>query len=85
MYQIIIKKSAAKEMELLPIKILQAVTKAILKLSEQPRPKGSRKINPLSSNLWRIRIGDYRVVYSIDDMVRIVDVKKVGHRKDIYD
>jgi mRNA interferase RelE/StbE len=37
------------------------------------------------ANFWRIRIGDYRVVYVIDDEIRIVNIRKVGHRKDIYD
>ena len=85
MYRIVIKKSAAKELESLPSKILPAVTKAILNLSHQPRPTGCKKLKGRFGDLWRIRIGDYRVIYSIDDVVRIIDVQKVGHRKDIYD
>ncbi len=85
MYRIIIKKSAAKEFELLPSKILIIVTASILELAEQPRPKGSKKLKGHFGDLWRIRIGDYRVIYSIDDVVKIVDIQKAGHRKDIYD
>jgi len=85
MYRIVIKKSAAKELELLPSKVLPAVTKAILNLSNQPRPSGCKKLKGQSGYLWRIRIGDYRVIYSIDDVIKIIDVQKVGHRKDIYD
>ena len=84
MYQILIKKSAAKEMELLPFKITSAVTSAILGLANNPRPAGCKKLKGKSSYFWRIRIGNYRVVYSIDDVVRIIDIQKVGHRKDIY-
>ena len=85
MYRIVIKKSAARELESLPSRILSSVTKAILNLSFQPRPAGCKKLKGQSGYLWRIRIGDYRVIYSIDDVVKIIDVQKVGHRKDIYD
>ena len=83
-YKITVKKSAAKEIENLPIKIVPKIARCILGLAENPRPKNSKKLKASSSNLWRIRIGDYRVVYTIDDKIEIVDVQKVGHRKDIY-
>lgn len=85
MYRIIIKKTAAKEMALLPQKFLAAVTQSILNLSQNPRPNGCKKLKAQKGNLWRIRIGDYRVIYSIDDVIKIIDVQKVGHRKDIYE
>lgn len=84
-YSITIKKSAAKEMELLPQKILTPVTEAIFSLAENPRPRGCKKLKGTKQDYWRIRIGDYRVIYSIDDVIRIVDVNKVGHRRDIYE
>ena len=84
-YTITIKKTAAKELELLPKKILYAVTTAIYDLGENPRPRGCKKLKGSKDNYWRIRIGDYRVLYSIDDVIRIVDVQKVGHRRDIYE
>ena len=83
-YKIVVKKSAAKEIEALPTKILPQVTKAIYNLADTPRPQGCKKLKGSKENLWRIRIGDYRVVYIIDDSIRIVDVQKVGHRKDVY-
>jgi len=58
--------------------------KSILALSEDPRPIGAKKLRGGPDN-WRIRIGDYRVVYSVDDEILVVDVRKVGHREDIYD
>ena len=85
MYRIVIKKSAVRELESLPSKILSAVTKAILNLSYQPRPRGCKKLKGQSGYLWRIRIGDYRVIYSIDDVVKIIDVQKIGHRKNVYE
>ena len=84
MYSITIKKSAAKELEHLPGNILKKVTHEIYQLAGNPRPTGSKKLKGSSENLWRIRIGDYRVVYLIEDTVKIIDIRKVGHRKDIY-
>lgn len=72
-------------MELLPQKILTPVTEAIFSLAENPRPRGCKKLKGTKQDYWRIRIGDYRVIYSIDDVIRIVDVNKVGHRRDIYE
>lgn len=84
MYTIQIKKSAAKEMELLPVKITALITTAILDLANNPRPTGCKKLRGKSTDFWRIRIGDYRVIYTIDDQIKIIDVQKIGHRKDIY-
>ncbi len=59
------------------------ILRAILNLKNNPRPIGSKKLKGNSEN-WRIRVGNYRIVYSIDDKISIVDIRKVGHRKDIY-
>ena len=83
-YSITIKKSAVKEMELLPKKILQSINTSIYLLAENPRPPGCKKLKGAKGNFWRIRVGDYRVLYSIEDEIRIVDIYKVGHRRDIY-
>ena len=59
------------------------ILSAIEGLADDPRPSGCRKIRG-SKNLWRIRIGDYRVVYSVDDTPRVVDIVVVRHRSDAY-
>lgn len=84
-YTLTIKKSAAKIMEALPTKAVKPVTEAILSLAETPRPKGCKKLKGKLSDLWRIRVGDYRIIYSIDDQIRIIDIQEIGHRKDIYE
>jgi mRNA interferase RelE/StbE len=84
-YKIVVKKSAVKEIEALPTKILPQVTTAISRLADTPRPQGCKKLKGSKDNLWRIRIGDYRVVYIISDAIQIIDIQKVGHRKDIYE
>jgi mRNA interferase RelE/StbE len=84
MYKVIVSKSASKELADLPTQAVNRIIPAIQKLGEDPRPAGCKKLKG-SQDTWRIRIGDYRVIYTIDDVIRIVDVRSVGHRKDIYD
>ncbi len=84
MYSVVVSKSAQKELQDLPTIVIQRIVPALKLLAENPRPVGSKKLKG-STNAWRIRVGDYRVVYSIEDEIRIVDVRKIGHRKDIYE
>ncbi|SIT14443.1 type II toxin-antitoxin system RelE family toxin [Belliella pelovolcani] len=83
-YEIVVSKSASKELLKLPKKVNNKIINAILLLADNPRPSGAKKLRGLSEN-WRIRIGDYRVIYAISDEISIVDIRKVGHRKDIYE
>lgn len=83
MYNVVISKSASKEIANLPSQIINRIIPAIKKLGENPRPSGCKKLKG-GQNAWRIRVGDYRVIYTIDDVIRIVDVRSIGHRKDIY-
>ena len=83
MYKLILKKSAIKEINCLPKKILVSVAKVIDSLALEPRPKGCIKLKG-KENLWRMRVGDYRVVYNIDDKIEIIEILRVRHRKDIY-
>lgn len=85
MYQIIFGRSAEKDLEQLPLKETKRISKVIDELAKEPRPIGSKKLKGTDRNLWRVRIGDYRVVYNINDTIKIVDIRKVGHRKDIYE
>jgi len=81
-YRILIKPSAKKELEKLPKKDLQKIVVKIQNLSSDPRPAGSEKLS--DDDKFRIRQGNYRIVYSIEDFKLIVFVVKIGHRKDIY-
>jgi len=85
MYQVQFSRSAEKEIAALPGAVVKRLAKAIDGLENNPRPQGCKKLKGSAENLWRIRVGDYRVVYSIEDVLLIVDIRKVGHRKDIYD
>lgn len=81
-YRIEIKKSAAKEIKKLPSPDLKKILAAIASLSENPRPHGCVKLS--GDEKYRIRSGDYRILYSIEDDALIVCVVKVGHRREVY-
>ena len=81
-YSIRILRRAQKELASVPVDCYERLKSAILSLGDAPRPEGSRKLTGRSG--WRIRVGDYRVIYEIDDAARIVLVLHVGHRRDVY-
>lgn len=81
-YKILIKPSAKKELEKLPKKDIQKIVVKIQDLSADPRPVGSEKLS--GDDKFRVRQGNYRIVYSIEDDKLIVFIVKIGHRRDIY-
>ena len=82
-YRLLIKPSAVKDIEAIPLKRdRQRVVERISKLAEDPRPSGSEKIS--GQDKYRVRQGRYRILYAIADQDLIVQVVKVGHRKDVY-
>jgi len=82
-YSVTFARSARKELEKLPPTIAGRILGKIENLAIAPRPHGSLKLQG-EKNLWRIRIGDYRVVYEIHDDKKSIDVAIVRHRKDVY-
>jgi len=83
MYQITFKKSALKELSDISKPYSQNIAIAIDKLAENPRPDGVKKLKG-EDNAYRIRIGDYRVIYTIEDVIKIVEIQRIRHRKDSY-
>ncbi|XWK88682.1 MAG: type II toxin-antitoxin system RelE/ParE family toxin [Phormidium sp.] len=81
-YTIRFKNSAAKELRSLDINLQVRIGEEIDRLTLKPRPEGVVKLK--GSDFYRIRIGDYRVVYIIDDQERIVRIVRVRHRRDAY-
>ena len=82
-YALIIKKSAEKELLALPRESAFKIKGAIDALAHNPRPKGCKKLSGKTDD-YRIRIGSYRVVYTISDAEVVVWVIKVAHRKEVY-
>lgn len=84
LYRLVIKSSAAKELEAVGQKADRArLVASIQALALQPKPTGAEKLSG-QQDLYRIRSGNYRVVYEIDNGEIVVTVIKVGHRKEIY-
>lgn len=82
-YQIEFVKQAAKQLRALPVQEQEWLQPKIDALATEPRPIGVIKLAE-EEDLYRIRVGDYRIIYSIQDTQLLVLVVKIGHRRDVY-
>lgn len=76
-------RSARKEIDAIPARTAVRIVEAVGRLAEDPRPAGCKKLKG-HDDLWRIRIGSYRVIYFIGDAIRLVRIEKVSDRKEAY-
>jgi len=83
-YSLEIKPAAAKELDALDHALFARIDRKILVLAENPRPSGCKKLRGYKDQ-WRIRVGDWRVVYIVDDAAKRVSVTRVAHRREVYD
>ena len=81
-YELRIVHTAEKEMDKLPGAVHSRVSKRILSLQDNPRPRGIKRLS--GGEEYRLRIGDYRALYTIDDTNLIVTIFAVGHRREVY-
>jgi mRNA interferase RelE/StbE len=81
-YSLEIKRSAAKELAQVPPKDRGRIVARIQALAEDPRPAGAEKLS--GQERYRVRQGDYRILYEIEDQVLRIMVVKIGHRRDVY-
>lgn len=90
-YKIVITESAAKELKRIPTKMQDRIFEKIEDLAEEPKPNGHKKLKnfdmPSSDydDYYRIRVGDYRVIYAIEDAEITIFVMKIAHRKNVYE
>jgi mRNA interferase RelE/StbE len=77
------RKSTSKDLRRIPRDAVSRIVAAVAKLAEEPLPHGSEKLTG-SEHTYRIRIGDYRVVYELLRNAKIVEIQRVRHRKDVY-
>ena len=82
-YRILIPKKAAKQLEALPRNILKMVHAKLRTLGSDPRPTWAKQLKG-SPPGWRFRVGDYRVLYDVNDNERSVVVRAAGHRREVY-
>jgi len=82
-YTAVLSKKAQKQLDKLSDTIAQPIIEAIIELEENPRPSGYKKLKGRDG--YRIRTGNYRIIYDIFDTDLIVDIITLGHRKDIYE
>jgi mRNA interferase RelE/StbE len=83
-YSVEIKPSARKELEASPNNALARAVHKIESLARTPRPAGCKKLKGYKDH-WRVRVGDWRVVYIIDDTAKLVSVTRVAHRREVYE
>lgn len=83
MYEVYLERSAENDLKRLTTSIFDRILPQIKTLAENPRPSGCRKTTG-SKNDWRIRIGDYRIIYEIDEKAKSVRVMRVRHRREVY-
>ena len=81
-YSLFLKRSAAKELESVASKDRRRIVDRIQTLATEPRPPGIEKLS--GAEKYRVRQGDYRILYTIDDAAHTVVVIKIGHRRDVY-
>ena len=83
-YRVALTTSAEKELRGLPAKMVARIVPRLEYLASAPRPLGCKKLKGGDTE-WRIRVGDYRIVYVIDDRARTVDVTRIAHRREVYE
>jgi mRNA interferase RelE/StbE len=81
-YVVKLKRSAEKELDRLPVKTHKRIVKVLLSLKEDPIPHGAKKLHGRDD--YRIRVGNYRILYMIDESDKKVEVLSVAHRKEVY-
>ena len=83
MYQVVIEKRVLKDLDCIPVTDVKKTQIQIIALQNDPRPVSCKKLSG-SSDFYRLRQGNYRIVYSIDDQKKMISIMLVRHRKDVY-
>ncbi len=83
LYRIEVKPSAQKELGKLPQAVRKRIAAQIDTLAANPRPRGVKKLAD-QQNVYRVRVGDYRVLYTIEDDALLVLIVSIGHRREVY-
>ena len=82
-YRVLIAQSAERKLKKLPVQVQRKIAAVIVSLAIEPRPYGCRKLTG-TVNTYRLRVGEYRVIYDIYEREIVVTVLKISHRRDVY-
>ena len=83
MYQVVVERAAEKDLKRLSAENRSRVATVLRALAATPRPSGSRKLAGTKHD-WRVRVGDYRIIYEIADAIRVVRIQRIRHRREVY-
>ena len=83
-YSLEIKQSAQKELDTLDETLFTRIDRKILELRDNSRPAGCKKLKGYKDQ-WRMRVGDWRVIYVIDDAAKLITITRVAHRREVYE
>ncbi len=83
MYEVLLERRAERDLKRLPAKEFHRIIREIKALAENPKPVGCHRIAGSKSD-WRIRVGDYRVIYELDEKAKAIRVMRVRHRREVY-
>jgi len=83
-YSLEIKQSAQRELDALDDTVFPRIDRKIVALADNPRPSGCKKLRGYRDQ-WRIRVGDWRVIYIIDDATKLISVMRIAHRREVYE
>jgi len=81
-YLVYLKRSAEKELDHLPSDVHKRIVKRLISLKDNPRPHGTKKLHGREG--YRIRVGEYRILYIINETKKKVEIVSIGHRKEVY-
>lgn len=83
-YALEIKQSAQKELDTLDDALFSRIDRKIMALAETPRPTGCKKLKGYQDQ-WRVRVGDWRVLYIIEEAAKLVSMTRIAHRREVYE
>ena len=83
-YSLVVKQSAQKELDALHDEVFARIDRKILASADNPRPAGCKKLRGYK-DLWRLRVGDWRVLYIVEDVAKLVTVTRIAHRREVYE
>ena len=83
-FRVVVESRAEHELRGLPLAILRRIDVLLNRLATDPRPRGVVKLKGRESEGWRIRVGTYRVLYTVDDEARLVKVYRIAHRREAF-